>query len=532
MPAPAEVAEAGAPFTWDRPLGALIGSGGFASVWDAGDTVLKVAHADHELARARMAREAEALAAIGAPAVPKLHGHGTLPGGRAWIEMEKLAGASLSAATYKGSIGADRAVTLVVSALDALARVHAAGFIHRDLKPDNLMIRPDRSVVILDLGLARRTPEDPDDPTRANVQVGSLEYMPPEQLRDAASVDVRSDLYAIGCILFELCAGRPPFVGDAAALERAHAALRPPRLGAMAAVPAALPEICADCLAKNPALRPRSVADLRARLRATRDTPTLMQTSPAVSQIAESQQPVVLLWVELAKVDRAVVAMLAARHALVTSQRGRRVLAAFLGSTHADPAGIALGLASELVAAGARVTMHLDAVHVDPGPALRGAAVDRPESWLPAGDWTGLVLTRAVAAVMQAPTRVVEALGPAFRVLARGAERIELVGREALLAERERGSSRRSVGLRGCDAVDPRCPPLDREWEVSRDGRRVGATRWAVHSPRLDRTIALALVERSLGEVGTRLDLHRSDLVEAVEVVPVPFLAPGPGARS
>jgi aminomethyltransferase len=106
------------------------------------------------------------------------------------------------------------------------------------------------------------------------------------------------------------------------------------------------------------------------------------------------------------------------------------------------------------------------------------------------------------------------------------------VGRDALLAERERGPSRRSVGLRGIDPADPQCPPLDREWEVSQDGRRVGATRWAAHSPRLDRTIALALVERSVGELGARLDLHRSDVAEAVEVVPLPFLAPGPGART
>src|SRR5439155_6749038 len=125
------------------------------------------------------------------------------------------------------------AIAIGLATLESLERVHRASFVHRDLKPDNLVRRPDGSVVILDLGLARKLPRDPDDPTKAGVQVGSLEYIPPEQIADSAAVDVRADLYAFGCVLYELFAGRPPFVGDAAALERAHAALRPPRLGAL-----------------------------------------------------------------------------------------------------------------------------------------------------------------------------------------------------------------------------------------------------------------------------------------------------------
>src|SRR5207248_8129153 len=122
---------------------------------------------------------------------------------------------------------------LALALLSALARIHAAGFIHRDIKPDNIVRRPDGRLVVLDLGLARKIPTDPDDPTRANVQVGSLEYMAPEQLAAASTIDARADLYGFGCVLFELCAGRPPFVGDAAALSRAHAALRPPSLSAL-----------------------------------------------------------------------------------------------------------------------------------------------------------------------------------------------------------------------------------------------------------------------------------------------------------
>src|SRR5690606_31180516 len=147
-------------------------------------------------------------------------------------------------------------------------------FVHRDIKPDNIVRTREGRVVILDLGLARKLPNDPDDPTREHVQVGSLEYSAPEQIADSAAVDERSDLYAFGCVLFELLAGRPPFLGDAAALERAHTALRPPRLGALANVPAAVETLCNELLAKDPARRPATAVETRERLAVARDERT------------------------------------------------------------------------------------------------------------------------------------------------------------------------------------------------------------------------------------------------------------------
>lgn len=408
-------------------------------MWEiAGGGVLKVAHADHDLARARMLREAEALGAIGAPAVPGLVDHGVLRDGRAWIEMERIAGTSIADLTTQGAIRINKAVEIAIAILDALAGVHAAGFVHRDLKPDNLVRRDDGSVVILDLGLARKMPVDPDDPTRAGVQVGSLEYMPPEQLLDAASVDVRADLYAFGCVLYELCTGRPPFLGDASALERAHAALRPPPLGALATVPAGLESIVHDCLAKLPARRPTDAVELRARLLTVREaTPSLQRAPHSMSVIREGKQPVVLLWAELPKVDRTLLAMLAARKIAVISQRGRRVLGAVVGADHADPAGAAIAAARDLAANGARVALHLDALTVATqatGLVLGGAAAERPEEWLPAATWTGVVLTRALATVTQLPTGPSE-LGPAFAQLGETGETAELFGRDALLSD-------------------------------------------------------------------------------------------------
>jgi tetratricopeptide (TPR) repeat protein len=420
------------------PVGPLLGSGGFASVWELeGGRVLKLAHASHDLARARLAREAEALGAIGAPAVPQLHGSGVLPDGRAWIVMDKVVGTTFTDLTIAGAMRAGEAVTIGLATLDALSRVHAAKFVHRDLKPDNLVRRPDGKVVILDLGLARKIPVDPDDPTRANVQVGSLEYIPPEQIVDSASVDERSDLYAFGCVLYELCAGRPPFVGDAAALERAHAALRPPRLGALATVPAVVESLCSDCLAKEPARRPASANAARVRLVTASDTPSGARMSHSMSMIREGKQPVVLLWAELPRVDRALIGMLGSRRLAVASQRGRRVLAGALGGEHADPANVAIATARDLAAQGARVALHLDSLRVGGATGawtLHGEPIDKPETWLPPGAWTGVLLTRALASVIQAPTRPSD-LGPEFRALAEEATSTELLGRDALLTD-------------------------------------------------------------------------------------------------
>jgi tRNA A-37 threonylcarbamoyl transferase component Bud32/tetratricopeptide (TPR) repeat protein len=395
--------------------------------------VLKVAHADHELARRRIAREAEALGSIGGPTVPTLIDHG-VHDGRAWIAMERVDGAPLSDVLAAALPGPDEAIALTMQLLDALARIHAAGWLHRDLKPDNIVRRPTGQLVVLDLGLARRIPRDDDDPTRANVQVGSLEYMAPEQAAASPDVDARTDLYGLGCVVYEVCTGRPPFVGDAAALQRAHAALRPPPASSLAAhVPPALEALCADCLAKDPARRPASAAAARARLVTAIDTGT--SRSRHQSTMARGREPVVLVWLELPKVDRALVGQLQARRATVLSQRGRRVLAALLGADHGDPAGAAIELARELAAAGARVAVHLDALVVAADGAVIGDSAERPDGWIPQGTWTGVALTRAMAAAVRAPTRPAPDLGAGVAMLAVAGDEPPLIGRDALLAD-------------------------------------------------------------------------------------------------
>lgn len=422
-------------------LGPKLGAGGFASIWQLGDDrVAKIAHVSHQLARARIAREAEALAAVGAPAVPQLFDSGVLDDGRGWLIMTRVHGTTLAEITASGPQDVRSAVAIAVGILRSLARIHAAGFIHRDLKPENLIRTPDGHIVVLDLGLARKMPHDPNDPTRDNVQVGSLEYMPPEQIADSSSVDERSDLYAFGCVLYELIAGRPPFSGDAAALERAHAALRPPRLGGLVAnVPVAIEALCNDCLAKERARRPATAVATRQRLLNAVHASDERRSSPTISIIRESKQPVVLLWVELPRIDRALLAIFAARRLIVASQRGRRIIAGAVGGEQSDPAAIAIAAARELVAAGARVALHLDSLRVgttDTGRTLAGEAIDDPTTWVPADTWSGIVMSRALAAVTQVATHPSE-LGPQFRRVGYEDEQSHLFGRDALLTDME-----------------------------------------------------------------------------------------------
>ena len=422
-----------------RPLGPELGAGGFASIWQLGDDrVAKVALASHQLARARIAREAEALAAIGAPAVPAWFGTGVLPDGRAWLIMERVHGRTLADIATEGPQPVAAAVEIGIGILDALSRIHAAKFAHRDLKPENLMHVGGRQVVILDLGLARKLPHDPDDPTRENVQVGSLEYMPPEQIADSASVDERSDLYAFGCVLYELISGRPPFVGDAAALERAHAALRAPQLSSLVAdIPVAVEALCHDCLSKDRTRRPLTAIATRARLANAVYHRDERGSSPDISMIRESKQPVVLLWVELPRIDRALLAIFSARRLIVASQRGRRIIAGAVGGDHGDPSAIAIAAARELLAAGARVVLHLDALRIgttDAGRTLAGEAIDNPSLWVPSGVWSGVLMSRAFAAAARVPTRVAEA-SPDYLIFDDDQARPPLLGRDALLTD-------------------------------------------------------------------------------------------------
>ncbi len=404
-----------------------LGRGGFSDVWaaerdhDGAPAAIKVARQSASSLRERFRREAWLLERVGVPHVAQLYAHGELADGRSYLAMERLFGRTLAEelAALRAPLDPDRAAGRADAILAVLEAAHATGVVHRDLKPENLfLLGSSGRAVLLDLGLAKLASAD-DPPatsvhaTRAGAIVGTPEYMAPEQLRgDAARIDARADIYAFGVILFELLTLRPPFVGDENAVEHGHLALRPPRPSDLADVPEGLEELTLACLAKDPSRRPDSVAALRRTLHALRarpsgDTlppPSAPRSAPRSSRpgdevataASEGRQPVALLFVEAGAGP--VIAAVGSRRGFIARQRGQRCLAVFSARDLDDPARAALAAARELAqGGGARVALHLASVRLRRVAgglhAAYGAPVERPETWLPAEPWRGLVMT-------------------------------------------------------------------------------------------------------------------------------------------
>jgi eukaryotic-like serine/threonine-protein kinase len=186
----------------------------------------------------RFAREARAVARIDSEHVCRVLDTGSLPDGTPFLVMEYLAGRDLEEELSAcGRIDVAQAVCYVRQACDALGAAHAASIVHRDLKPANLFLaeQPDgsRKVKVLDFGVSKslQTSLAPLRLTRAAALLGSPLYMSPEQLDSSRDVDARADVWSLGCILYELITGQPPFTGQSL-LQLVHSILtnEPPSL--------------------------------------------------------------------------------------------------------------------------------------------------------------------------------------------------------------------------------------------------------------------------------------------------------------
>jgi serine/threonine-protein kinase len=256
-------------------LAEVIGRGGMGTVYRAVDLVLgrsvavkmlPGALADQDPSHvARFEREARAAAALSHPAVVAVYDTGADEAGR-FIVMELVAGTSLAALLREeGPLDTDRAVSIAEQVAGALAAAHAAGIVHRDIKPANVMVGEDGSVKVLDFGLARAL--DASALTQSASVLGTAAYMAPEQALGKPA-DERSDIYSLGCLLYALLAGQPPFTGEAAAAilnQHAHVAPSPVR-SLNSRVPPALDALLTQMLAKAPDERPASAEQVRERL--------------------------------------------------------------------------------------------------------------------------------------------------------------------------------------------------------------------------------------------------------------------------
>jgi tRNA A-37 threonylcarbamoyl transferase component Bud32 len=172
-----------------------------------------------EKARARFFREAEALARVKHPAVVQVHQLGRAPEGP-YLVQELVEGEPLSKLTRAGPLDPARAARIAATLARAVQAVHDIDVVHRDIKPQNVMIRPDGAPVLLDFGLARD--QNAESLTKTGELLGTPAYMPPEQTSGEA--ERRSDVYAVGAVLYEMLTGAPPFTADSA-IQIIHAIL-------------------------------------------------------------------------------------------------------------------------------------------------------------------------------------------------------------------------------------------------------------------------------------------------------------------
>ncbi|MGO9905690.1 MAG: protein kinase domain-containing protein, partial [Solirubrobacteraceae bacterium] len=285
-------------------LDEVIGRGGMSTVYRGTDLSLdrvvavKVAM-DPLLERdpvyaSRFKREARAAAGISNSGIVTVFDAGA-DGPTRYIVMEYVEGRDLAAILRdERPLEPPRAVRIAEQVAGTLAAAHAAGIVHRDIKPGNIMVTPEGQVKVLDFGIARTT--DGVNLTQTASVLGTAPYMSPEQAMGQPA-DARSDIYSLGCVLYEMLTGKPPFSGDlpAAVLhQHVRVAPKPPR-ALNPNVPPALDALVLQMLAKSPEDRPQTAAEVRDRLAAletaTEATTPLAPAPPPPTRIVPQAPP-------------------------------------------------------------------------------------------------------------------------------------------------------------------------------------------------------------------------------------------------
>jgi Tol biopolymer transport system component len=260
-----------------------IGEGGMGVVWKATDTTLdrsvaikilpEIFSGDDELL-ARFEREAKLLAALNHPNIAVIHGlhHAD---GMHFLAMELVPGENLAQRIWRGALPEGEAVSVARQVADALEAAHEQGVIHRDLKPANIQVTPEGKVKLLDFGLAKafevesisgdpsQSPTLTSAGTKAGVILGTAAYMSPEQAR-GRPVDRRADIWAFGCVFYEMLAGKMTFSGETASDTLAAVLKLEPDWQLLPELtPTRLRQLLHRCLVKDPKKRMRDIGEAR-----------------------------------------------------------------------------------------------------------------------------------------------------------------------------------------------------------------------------------------------------------------------------
>ncbi|MGV9413422.1 Stk1 family PASTA domain-containing Ser/Thr kinase [Nocardia sp. NPDC003693] len=261
-------------------LGEIIGFGGMSEVHKARDmrlardVAIKVLRAD--LARdptfyLRFKREAQNAAALNHPAIVAVYdtGEAEVDGGPLpYIVMEYVDGDTLrDIVRGKGPMPPRRAMEIIADVCAALDFSHRNGIVHRDMKPANIMINRAGAVKVMDFGIARALADSSNPMTQTAAVIGTAQYLSPEQAR-GEQVDARSDVYSVGCVLYEILTGEPPFTGDSPVAVAYQHVREDPRLPShvLPSVPRELDSVVLKAMSKNPANRYQTAAEMRADL--------------------------------------------------------------------------------------------------------------------------------------------------------------------------------------------------------------------------------------------------------------------------
>ena len=285
-----------------------LGAGGMGEVYRARDTrlgrelavkVLPAHRAQDPDALARLEREAQAIAALSHPNILAIHDLGT-DQGVFYVVTELLEGETLRSRLASSALPWRKAVEIGAAIADGLAGAHLKGVIHRDLKPDNIFLTRDGRVKILDFGLARLAPvmsqqdqtSAPTTPpqTEPGTLMGTVGYMSPEQAR-GASADTRSDVFSLGCVLYEMLTGRRAFSRPTAP-ETLTAILNedPPDVSESGKqVPSGLNRLIRRCLEKNPEERLQAARDLAFDLRSILSDSEIDKAASGQSEIVSAK---------------------------------------------------------------------------------------------------------------------------------------------------------------------------------------------------------------------------------------------------